>query len=202
MPEWFNDLIIAIGGGTVVLVGALTICKNLLIKFFETGIESSFEKNLEKYRNQLSRSTKAFEILLEKEFNYYSTLDPHLATLAPLVQDLVYYADMSNEMELEYRQRQYKENMKTFLEIIPKMKNESVLFQPYIPNQVWIEVSHLIGSMQRDLSLWNQVGNVIFGEDEKNIDLQRARTICDDILLHIATVETVIKKRLTQLSTE
>ena len=68
MPEWLIDLIVAIGGGTVVLVGILTIFKNLFIKLFETGIESSFEKNLEKYRNKLSRSTKAYEILLEKEF--------------------------------------------------------------------------------------------------------------------------------------
>lgn len=47
MPEWLESLFTAIGGGIVVLVGILTIFKGLLIKLFETGIESSFEKNLE-----------------------------------------------------------------------------------------------------------------------------------------------------------
>ena len=58
MPEWLESLLTAIGGGTVVLVGVLTIFKGLLIKLFETGIESSFEKNLEKFRNKLGDSQK------------------------------------------------------------------------------------------------------------------------------------------------
>lgn len=62
MPEWLKDLLVAVGGGSVVLVGILTIFKNLFLKLFETGIEASFEKNLEKYKNRLSRSTKAYEI--------------------------------------------------------------------------------------------------------------------------------------------
>lgn len=64
MPEWLKELIAAMGGGTVVLIGVLTIFKGLLIKLFETGIESSFEKNFEKFKNKLERSTQAYEILL------------------------------------------------------------------------------------------------------------------------------------------
>ena len=67
MPEWLESLIVAIGGGTVVLIGVLTIFKGLLIKLFEIGIESSLEKNLEKFKNKLERSTKAYEILLNRE---------------------------------------------------------------------------------------------------------------------------------------
>ena len=71
MPEWIKDLLVAIGGGSVVLIGILTIFKNLFLKLFETSIEASFEKSLEKYRNQLSRSTRAYEILLEREMWFY-----------------------------------------------------------------------------------------------------------------------------------
>ena len=67
MPEWLGSLFTAIGGGTVVLVGILTIFKNLIIKLFETGIESSFEKNLEKLKNNLEGSTRAYEIILDRE---------------------------------------------------------------------------------------------------------------------------------------
>lgn len=199
MPEWLNDLIVAIGGGTIVLVGILTIFKNLFIKIFETGIETSFEKNLEKYRNKLSRSIKAYEILLEKEFTYYNSLDPHLATLVPLVQDLVYYSDMSQEMELAFRQTRYKENLLKFIEMVPKLKNDVVLFQPYIPTQVFDRVSNLIGAMQHNLSIWNHAGKVIFGKKEGTIDLKKEEEISDVILLHVAAIESGIKSRLDQL---
>ena len=43
MPEWLKNLLAAAGGGTVVLVGLFTIFKGLLVRFFETGIETSFE---------------------------------------------------------------------------------------------------------------------------------------------------------------
>lgn len=199
MPEWLNDLIVAIGGGTIVLVGILTIFKNLFIKLFETGIEASFEKNLEKYRNKLSRSTKAYEILLEKEFGYYNSLDPHLAILVPLVQDLVYYSDMSKEMELAFRQTRYKENLLKFIEMIPKIKNDVVLFQPYVPIQIFDRVSNLIGAMQHDLSVWSYAGKVIFGKNEGAIDLKKEEEISDIILLHVAAIESGIKSRLDQL---
>ncbi len=91
MPEWFESLLAAIGGGTVVLVGILTIFKGLLVKLFETGIESSFEKNIEKFRNKLERSTRAYEILLDREMRFYEKLEPIVAELVPLEHDLLYY---------------------------------------------------------------------------------------------------------------
>lgn len=47
MQEVLKELIAAVGGGAVVLVGVLTIFKKLFLKLFETGIESTFEKELE-----------------------------------------------------------------------------------------------------------------------------------------------------------
>ena len=148
MPEWLKDLLVAIGGGSVVLIGILTIFKQLFLKLFETGIEASFEKNMEKYRNKLSRSTKAYEILLDKELGFYNVLDPYFATLVPLVQDLVYYSDMNNEMDLSFRQSHYKDNMLKYLEIIPNIKNDIVLYQSYVPTQVFAETSHLVKLLQ------------------------------------------------------
>ena len=67
MPEWIKDILMAIGGGSVVLIGILTIFKQLFIKSFETGMETVFQKNMEKYRNQLSRSTRAYEMILDRD---------------------------------------------------------------------------------------------------------------------------------------
>lgn len=38
MTVWLENLLVAIGGGTVVLVGCFTVLKGLFVKFFETGI--------------------------------------------------------------------------------------------------------------------------------------------------------------------
>lgn len=44
MPGWLESLLAAVGGGTVVLVGMLTIFKGLLVKLFEIGINKKSEK--------------------------------------------------------------------------------------------------------------------------------------------------------------
>lgn len=58
IPEWLKNMLAAIGGGTVVLVGVLTVFKGLLVKLFETGIESSFEKN-RKIQKQIKAINKS-----------------------------------------------------------------------------------------------------------------------------------------------
>ncbi len=200
MPEWLKELIAAIGGGSVVLVGLLTIFKNLFIKYFETGIESSFEKNIEKYRNKLSRSTRAYEILLDKEFSYYSSLDPYLAKLVPLIQDLVYYSDCSQQMEEDNRKSRYKEKMLEYLEMIPKIKNDVVLYQPYIPNDIFVEVTQLVKTSQDNIHFWHEIANKLFYEPNASIDTQKAERISESVLKQIGKIEMVIKRRLSQLS--
>lgn len=200
MPAWLSDFLVAIGGGTVVLIGILTIFKKLFLKLFESGMDASFEKHLEKYRNQLSRSTMAYEILLKKELDYYEALDPYFATLVPLVHDLVWCSDMSEKMEPEFRKTQYAENLRIFLEMIPKIKNDSILHQVYAPAEIANEVSHLIGTMQRDLAFWNHVADVIFGESNEPIDIGKADKIKLSILHYVASIETAIRERLADLS--
>ena len=54
--------------------------------------------------------------------------------------------------------------------------------------------------MQQNLDFWSKAGNVVFKESEETIDIKKAKEISDSILLHIASVELAIKKRLTELS--
>ena len=37
MPDWFNELLIAIGGGSIALVGVLTIFKSLKLPTLKSG---------------------------------------------------------------------------------------------------------------------------------------------------------------------
>ncbi|MBE7080076.1 MAG: hypothetical protein E7371_02415 [Clostridiales bacterium] len=202
MPEWIKNLLVAIGGGSVVLIGILTIFKQLFLKLFEMGIESSFEKHMEKYKNKLSRSTTAYEILLNKELGFYNALDPYFATLVPLVQDLVYDSDMTKEMELSFRQSHYKENLLKYLEVIPNLKNDIVLYQSYVPTQIFSECSNLVKLLQQDLEYWSTVGKIIFEQIPEAINHNKAKEISTALLFKIAQIEGIIKKRLTELSSQ
>ena len=199
--EWLKDLLIAIGGGTTALVVALTVCKSIFIKLFDRTIDITFDKTIEKYRNKLVRTTTAYEILLSKEFTYYSTLDPHLATLVPLVFDLVYYANCSNDkIDKSTRRERYKEQLFEYIGIIPQIKNDVVLYQPYIPQEVFSSVSSLIWKMQSEAEFWANIAETLFEANDNPINIKKAEEIRDNILERIAEIETNIKKRLTELS--
>ena len=114
MPECLGSLFTAIGGGTIVLVGILTIFKSLIIKLFEIGIESSFEKNLEKFKNNLERSTRAYEIILDREMRFYKELQPITAELIPIEHDLLYYINYDEQSDREKQCEAFRTNLKKY----------------------------------------------------------------------------------------
>lgn len=111
------------GGGTVVLVGVLTIFKQLFLKLFETGLKNSFEKNLESYKNKLTRTTKAYEVLLDREMKFYENIDLLIAELIPLMQDLSYYLTENNDVDRMFKCEKYKNVSIRYCEMIKEIKN-------------------------------------------------------------------------------
>lgn len=198
--ELLEKFLIAVGGGATALIVVLTVFKSMFLKVFEKAIDITFDKNIEKYRNKLSRSTTAFEFLLKKEFEFYAKIDPHIATLVPLVQDLAYYAEGNDDFDEPTQCETYREQLLIYLRMIPEMKNENVLHQPYIPQNVFEAISTLIGEMQKELVFWKETGETLFGKNNNAIDTKKAKEISNDVLMRLAFVEVVIKKRLTELS--
>lgn len=119
-----------------------------------------------------------------------------MATLVPLVQDLKFYAQQPENIGKE----KYRELLLKYLEIIPKMKNDVVLFQPYIPIDINCAVSDLLGIMQSDIQYLSDVGAILFEKQSGEIGDEKMEEIQEKILLAIAFVETKIKSRLTELS--
>lgn len=196
MQEWIKELLVALGGGTAAAIAILTIFKSLAVKLFEKAIDTSFEKSTIKLTNKLERSTKAYEILLKKEFDFYEKTDPYMATLVPLVQDLKYYAEQSENSGKE----KYRELLLQYLKMIPELKNNSVLFQPYIPEDIFTAVSTLLALMQEDMRYLGDVGTILYEKQPGEINVEKMEEIQEKILLAIALVETRIKARLTELS--
>lgn len=200
MPDWFNELLIAIGGGSIALVGVLTIFKSLLMKLFETGIEASFERNLEKYRNKLSRSTKAFDILLDREMRFYERMEPIFAELVPLVHDLLYYMQRDEEIEREKECEAFRENFGRYIELIKELKNETLIHQSYVPQNVFVAATALVKKMQDDSDYWFRMAKHLFAGEYEKIDYTLGEQKVDTILLCLTRTELEIKKRLEELS--
>ena len=200
MPEWVKELLIAIGGGATVTIALLTILKSIVSKIVGKAIDTSFEKNTIKFSNKLERTTKAYEILLIKEFDYYEKVDPHMATLVPLVQDLEYWATNSQEGDSDTEKEKYRELLLIYLKMIPEIKNDCVLFQPYVPVEVFEAVTVLLKNMQADLQFLELEGEILFGKTEGEIDTDKLKEISDKVLMSVALIETRVKNRLTELS--
>lgn len=202
MPEWLESVLAAIGGGTVVLIGVLTIFKGLVIKLFETGIESSFEKNLEKFKNKLDRSTRAYEILLDREMRFYEKLEPITAELVPLVHDLRYFLEHHEGVEREMECEKFREHFKRYCELSMTLKNENLVHQAYIPEDVFHAFADIVKQMQDDMPLWFDMAKLLFAGEYDKIDYKKCDTAVDTFLMRLAFAETMVRKRLKQLSGE
>ncbi|MBC3516338.1 hypothetical protein [Neobittarella massiliensis] len=198
--EYIKDLIIAIGGGTTALIALLTIFKALFMKFFERVIDTAFEKNIEKYKNVLTRSTTAFEILLDKELDFYTNSDPLFAEVIVLVQDLVYYSSSDDKMDYEFQRKNYKQCFLRYCELIKEIKEKTLVHQVYLPRTIFMECSNIVSQMQEGLQHWKLVADVVFNLSTEKIDTIKSNELSDNILRQIALAETLIKARLTTLS--
>ena len=192
MPEWIEDLLIAIGGGSVVLVGVLTIFKNLFLKLFETGIEAPFEKNLEKYKNRLSRSTKAYEILLEREMRFYERIELIFAELVPLAHDLLYYMARDEDVEREIECEAFRTNFGRYTCLIKELKNETLIYQSYIPQTVFTTSVAVVKQMQDDLNYWYDMGKFLLAGDYERIEYDNGKKAVDRLLLRLTSAEVAI----------
>lgn len=202
MPEWLESILTAIGGGTVVLVGVLTVFKGLIIKLFETGIESSFEKNLVKFKNNLERSTTAYEILLGREMRFYRKLEPIIAELIPLAYDLLYYLKYDEEVDQQGKCEAFRNSFKKYCQIVANLKNENLIHHSYIPQEVFNAFTYVVKQMQDDIFLWLDTAKLLFAGEYDSIDYEKCEVARDELLKRIAFAETMVHKRLKELSGE
>ena len=177
MQEVLKELIAAVGGGAVVLVGVLTIFKKLFLKLFETGIESTFEKELEKYRNKLSRADRAFEILLNREMHYYEKIEPIFAEIVPLEHDLFECLKIDEELEREAKCESFKVCFGKYTELIKMLKNEVLLHQAYIPKTVFKESTAFVVQMQDDFDYWFDMAKCLFAGEYGKIDYAKGEKL-------------------------
>ncbi len=202
MSEWLKSTLAAFGGGAVVLVGMMTIFKGLFIKFFESSIESSFEKNIEKFKNKLERSTRAYEILLEREMRFYENLDPITAELVPLMHDLRYFLKKRDRNTNKPDYEKIDECFKTYGELIIELKKEYLVHQTYIPQTIFNAYASVTKQMQEDLSWWFDMRDFLLAEEYEKINYEECDEKVEMVFAKLALAEMLVRSRLKHLSGE
>jgi len=186
----------------VALIGTLTIFKGLFVKLFETGVESLFEKNFEKFKNRLERSTRAYEVLLNREMRFYENIEPIIAELVPVEHDLLYYLKYDEDIEHKLKCEDFEECFKKYCNLIKKLKNESITHNTYIPQEINAAFTAVVKQMQDDVSLWFNMAKLLFESKYDKIDYEKCKKAVDLVMLKLAFAETLVRKRLKQLSGE
>lgn len=202
MPEWLQELFVALGGGTIVFVGIFTIFKRIFIKFAEAVIESTFEKSLEKYKNKSERSVCAYELLLDREMRFYERIEPIIAELIPLEYDLLYCLEYDEHIECQDKCELFRKSFRRYCELSKELKNENLIHHTYVPQGVFDAFSNVVKTMQEDAQYWFNIAQLLFEGKYDKIDYNKAQNNVDALLSHVAVAERTVKKRLQQLCGE
>lgn len=187
-----------IGGFMVVLAVVLTLIRNVAEKYISTLIEKSANKELEKIKSKLSRSMSAYEFLLNKEFEYYQNLDKIYASLVVDVQDIYWNAVEAKNIDFEKRCSNLNEISLRIIKTIPELKNFNLMYQCYVPSEVYMNTGNVVICLQNDLN--HLTRNVYLFYDRKDVQEKELKTFVDNVLISIALSNNTIKTRLGKLS--
>lgn len=93
--DLIKDIILILLGGGVASTIIVTAFQTLINKIIENSANMIIEKKMESFRTKLNRAMSAYELLLDKEMKFYEQFDSHKALFVPLIQDMVYYLELS-----------------------------------------------------------------------------------------------------------
>ena len=82
------------------------------------------------------------------------------------------------------------------------LKNENLIHQSYIPQEIFNAFTSVVKQMQDDMSLWFDMAKFLFAGEYDKIDYEKCGTMIDTLLMQLAFAETIVRKRLKQLSGE
>ncbi len=200
METFFKDLLIELGGTISIIIACLLFFKNVLKKYIDTIIESSADKSIEKLKNKYSRTLSAYDILLKKEFEYYEKIDYIFADLIVDIQD--FKSSTINEFgfDIEKRFDIAKSTGLKLLETIINLKKYSLLYQSYIPNNIFNYSMSIIKELQENCDLISDSLELLGDRQEDKLNLNAIKDFTSKILLLIANTEVSIKTRLQDLS--
>lgn len=148
----FSEMCYVIGiTGTVEIIVfflGFFLVRSAIKRLAEKSVENAFEKNLEKYKDSLSRAFQVHNHILNRQMELFDQLNKQLADLIPLVQDMT-FAVKNGEFS-EYQKKCFLD----FFELITKMKHSILEYEPYISQEIFQGFQTLVVQMQASAEKW------------------------------------------------
>lgn len=162
-----------------------------LPKDIDSAIGHAFDRRLEEfklrldsalelYKDDLSRSSAARSLILDREAKYFDKVDEILAELIPLMHVMV---DSVSDRRFDTRD---KECLLRYLEPIPTLKNVMLVYHPYIDEHVWGFVNELALCLQDDMVGWHDVSQRLSSGTAAEYDVEWTKNTRDEMLHVIA----------------
>ena len=137
---------------------------------------------------------------MKKEFEYYEKIDCIFADLIVDIQD--FKSSTINEFGFDIKKRFdiAKSTGLKLLETIINLKKFSLLYQSYIPDNIFDYSMSIIGELQENCDLISDSLKLLGDKQEDKLNLNAIKDFTSKILLLIANTEVSIKTRLQDLS--
>lgn len=200
--DFIKEVVAAIGSALSVIFILLFIFKGLINKWIETAIEKTAEKSLAKYSNTLERRTKAYEMLLQKEFAFFESASAFLSELVVDIQDFSYYLGLDDKHPTDPNLEKVREVALRILERIPEFKQNSLLSEAYLTEGIRSANVIIIHDLQEAAPLmYNAIKMSV--DDVLDADtIQKIAKLEETTLMNCALLSAKIKCRLEELSGE
>ena len=155
-----------------------------------------------KLEHKLARSIAAYDIILQREFDYYQETDAILADLIVHMNDIgsCLLNDYPHEQPREKRYKNGRISTLFFLESIPKLKNLSLKYEVYLPKCIRDTGNAVVITMQKDMDILYDSFMLLFDDNESTMEKEKCKEAVSSILYSIAAARVTIIERLRELT--
>lgn len=181
---------------TIFIIGIIYFLKFIIEMLIENILSSKYSRKIVDYENTINRRTMAYKILLEKEFEFYNVYFSYASNLVTDIQDVQYNYDNSL-VDNKYIEP-LKEYILKVLELIPKLKRDSLLYESYCDRKICVEVSKLIVMLQEKFA--PQIDIMMNKGNKKKKYQDDIHKICNEIIMQLALISTIIQTREKELA--
>lgn len=199
MNNWIENIVNWFGNA-VVLIVLMPFFKGILKHFFETIIKSVYEKNLEQFKDNLYRSTRAYELLLDREMKFYDEVHEDMVELARLQYEL--RASLDRDSKLNTSIDEFIQQYKKYTELFISIKNKVLVNRLYIPKEIIESFLEFIRQIEINHKFWFEIAEIILNDRYDSINKEDCEKMINSFIFSLEKTQEKIFNHLKKISIE
>lgn len=194
--EFLGQLLAAVGGALGIALILMGMGKNFIVKWVETSIEATAEKSLAKYSDTLDRHTKAYDMILQKEFTFFECASKFTSAVFLGNEDAQHHLGLRKSKQVNFKLAEHQ--IKTILKKTVEFKRDILLANPYLPMSISAAASALIDFMDGE---YVQAVEEILSDHDKLDENAKTKfnSIDSHLMYHCAFLNAKISDRVKEL---